>query len=309
MRTALAALLALAAAADCAAAPRAVWMWEKDSYALLEDRGTAAEAVSFLKAKGIDTVYLYADCYGGRCLIQSKPRLYRRLIRRFRKSGLRAYALLGSAYLKTEEYVLPHKRADALAMLRRVLEYNAGAAPAERFDGVNLDIEPHLLPAWKENREELLLGFLDMSADLMELKRASGQRLQVGPAMPFWFDGIPLKWRGSIRPASEHALDVYDCAALMSYRDRAEGRDGIVALSESELDYAAGAGKKVAIGVETTPNDIRKVSFNHLSEADLERELAEAEEAFGSKPAFDGFVIHHYSGYRKWLGAGLQRKP
>ena len=103
-------------------------------------------------------------------------------------------------------------------------------------------------------------------------------------------------------------LDIYDCAALMDYRDHAAGGDGMISHAENELKYAGRRGKKLMIGVETTPNEIKKVSFNHLGEADLERELALAEKGFAAQPAFAGFVLHHYSGYRAWLGRGTPGK-
>jgi hypothetical protein len=296
-----AALLSPLSVAAAEARGRAVWIWEKESYALLESAGTAKEAIKFLKAKGITTLYLYADAYKGRSLIETKPRLYRKLIKRLKKNGMNAYALLGSWHLRTHEYVRHERRAEALAMFRRVLAYNAKAGPGERFDGVNLDIEPHMLEDWETGRDGLLLGFLDLGRDIMALKTASGAALEVGPAIPFWFDGIELDWGGSRKPVSEHVLDIYDYAALMAYRDRAAGRDGTIALSASELAYAGKLGKKLAIGVEVTPNEIKKVSYNRLSEAEMERELALASKAFAGEPAFAGFVIHHYESYRAWL--------
>jgi len=308
----LAALLLLGPAALCAAPPsppRAVWIWEAESYALLESPRAAKRAIKFLKAKGVGTLYLYADAYKGRSLIQTKPKLYRKLIRRLRKEGLNAYALLGSWHLRTHEYVLPERRAEARAMFRRVLDYNAAAAPEERFAGVNLDIEPHMLDAWEADREELLLNFLDLGRDLMTLKARSGLDLAVGPAIPFWLDGIELEWEGRRKPASEHVLDVYDYAVVMAYRDRAAGNDGMVRHASSELAYAGSLGKRLAVGVEVTPNEVKKVSFSRLGEADLERELALAAGAFGGEPAFAGFVIHHYESYRTWLdGQGGKRK-
>ena len=89
------------------AAGRAVWTWEQDSYAMLEDRVFADEAIAFLRAKGIDTVYLYADAYHGRTLIESKPQAYRQLIRRLHRDGIHVYALLGSAYLNTRHTCCP----------------------------------------------------------------------------------------------------------------------------------------------------------------------------------------------------------
>lgn len=299
MRLLAAALLLLLPAA--ASAGRAVWVWEKDSYELLESRAAAGEAAAFLKSKGVDTLYLYADAYQGRNLLLKKPRLYRRLISRLRKRGFKTYALLGSYYLKTEEYTRTARHPEALAMLKRVLDYNAASDPEERFDGVNLDIEPHMLGDWKERKNELLAEFLHLGRKLTDLKKAYGQDLPVGPAVPFWLDGVTLEWEGRSKPVSEHAADVYDYLALMDYRNRAEGRDGIIAHAENELRYAAAAGRKVVVGVETKKNELAKVTFFGLAEADLERELGIAEKAFSASPAFGGFVLHHYRSYRNWL--------
>ncbi len=291
-----------AAAADGPATPRAIWTWEEDSYAMLQQPAQAGRAIAFLRAKSVDTVFLYADALEGRNLIVSDPALYRRLVRRMHASNLKVYALLGSGYLHTERYVLPQHHAQAQAMLQRVLDYNRTAAPEERFDGVNVDIEPHILDAWSTRKMELLAGFLDMSALLMRTVRASGQALPVGPAIPFWFDGIELEWQGKKKPVSQHTQDLYDYVALMDYRDRAEGGDGIVSHALDELHYGGAIGRKVMIGVETLPNAIKKVSFHHLAEADMERELLETRTAVGAMPAYGGFAVHHYGAYRRWLG-------
>ena len=59
----LAALLVAASlnAPACAApAPRAIWTWEEESYAMLDQASAVDEAITFFKAHGITTVYLYA---------------------------------------------------------------------------------------------------------------------------------------------------------------------------------------------------------------------------------------------------------
>ncbi|HUR41657.1 MAG TPA: hypothetical protein VM240_10885 [Verrucomicrobiae bacterium] len=291
----------LATATSAPATDRAVWTWEKESYAMLGDAAVALEARTFLEGKGIGTIYLYADAFRQRNLVATHPQLYRGFIRRMHRHGLRVHALLGSYYLHTERYVLPEHRAEALAMLQRVLDYNAAAAPHERFDGVSLDIEPHLLGEWSEHRDALLLNFIDLSQALASLKRVSGQALELGAAIPFWFDGIVVEWNGAARPASEHLIDLYDYVVLMDYRNRAEGRDGMIAHAARELDYAKRHGRKVVIGVEITPNDIPKVTFDGASEEDLERELRRVEKAYRRNPAFAGFALHHYRTYRQWL--------
>jgi hypothetical protein len=303
----LAALLATAGAAAAApaaepAGSRAIWTWEGESYAMLESEGEAAQGIAFLKAKSVGTIYLYADAWRGRNLIVSQPERYRRLLRRMHGAGLKVYALLGSGYLHTERYVLPRHRMDAVAMLKRVLDYNAQAAPEERFDGINLDIEPHILAAWSTRKMELLAGFVELSDALMRVKAQSGQTLPMGPAIPFWLDGIPLEWQGKRKPVTQHVQDIYDYVALMDYRDHAEGGDGLVSHAMDELAYGEAIGRPVLIGIETAPNEIRKVSFHHLGEAELERELAATSRSVGAMRAFGGYVIHHYAAYRRWLG-------
>lgn len=300
-------MLALTSGAALASS-RAVWTWEPESYAMLESREAADVAFAFLRERKVDTLYLYADAHEGRNLIVGQPQRYRDFIAMAHARGFKVYALLGSAYLNTERYILPEHRRDAVAMLQRVLDYNAKAPEASRFDGVNLDIEPHLLDQWNDaTRAELLHDLIEVSAEWMRMKRESGQTLAIGPAVPFWFDGIPVRWRGTTKPASEHLADLYDYLALMDYRNRADGRDGIVAHAAREMAYAQKIGKRVVIGLELGRSEPKKVTFNHLREADLRREMAATEKAYDGSAAFAGFALHHYRSYREWIDAQRKR--
>lgn len=307
--TAWLAMLMLALTSGAAfASSRAVWTWEPESYAMLESREAADAAFAFLREQKVGTLYLYADAHGGRNLIVGQPQRYRDFIATAHARGFKVYALLGSAYLNTERYILPERRRDAVAMLQRVLDYNAKAPEASRFDGVNLDIEPHLLDEWNDaTREELLRDLIEVSAEWMRMKRESGQTLAIGPAVPFWFDGIPVRWRGTVKPASEHLADVYDYLALMDYRNHADGRDGIIAHAAKEMTYAQKIGKRVVIGLELGRSEPKKVTFNHLREADLRREMAATEKAYAGSTAFAGFALHHYRSYREWIDAQRKR--
>lgn len=288
---------------------RAVWVWEPDAYAMVESRAEAERAFAFLQAHRVDTLYLYADAYAGRNLIADAPAAYQRFIARAHRDGFRVYALLGSAYLHTEEYVRPARRPQALAMFRRVLDYNAAAPADARFDGINYDIEPHLLDDWDEHRAELLQGFVDLTAAFVDARRAAGQHLPIGPAMPFWWDGITLPAEGGARPVSELVADLTDYVALMDYRNHAGGGDGIVSHADDEMRYAGRTGKRVVIGLELTPGEPAKITFDGLREADLAREIAATERAFGDNPAFAGFALHHYRGYVDWVRAQAQPMP
>jgi hypothetical protein len=307
MRALAAALLAMAVACAAGAvraapaAPRAIWIWEAETATLLEHDGAAFDAIELLHAKGIGTVYLYADAWRGQNPVADGRAAVRRLLRRMHAAGLQVQALLGSSELHTERYVLPQHRKDALAMVGRVLDYNRAAAPEERFDGISLDIEPHILDGWPVRRVELLTDFLDMSDALMRLKNGAAPGLPMGAAIPFWLDGIAVEWHGVRKPANQHVQDVYDYVALMDYRDHADGGDGIVSHAMDELAYGERIGRPVVIGIETGAGELRKLSFQHLAEPDLERELAATAHAVGAMRSFGGFAVHHYGAYRRWL--------
>lgn len=281
---------------------RAVWVWEEASFALLDRERSWEEFASFLERHGLSTVYLYADRYRGRNIIGEEPTRYRRLLRFLHGEGLDVFALLGSIHLHTEEYVLPEKRPEARAMLRRVLRYNREADAAEQFDGVNVDVEPYLLDEWDADREYIARRYLDLSRLYMEMKEEHGFGGPVGPAMPFWFDGIDLSWNGESKPLSEHTQDLYDYVTIMAYRDRALGSDGIVRHVTDELRYATSRGKRVVVGVETAPGELDKVTFHGEGPAEMEEVLTVVARELGGYEAFGGFAIHHYASYREWVG-------
>jgi hypothetical protein len=282
------------------AAPWAIWIWEEDAFRMLDQSVAEREVASFLDQQHITTIYLYADEFAGRNILVNQPEKYRRLIANAHARRISVYALLGSAYLKTQEYILPEKRAVAIRMFGRVLEFNASTPePSSRFDGVNVDIEPYLLDDWASARPLRGQQYLDLSAEFMRMKAAVGATLVVGPAMPFWFDGIDdVEWNGQRRRLNERVQDLYDYVAIMDYRNFALGSDGIVSHAQDELDYADRVGKKVMIGVETLRTTPEKVTFFGKSQAYLDAQLAAAEAAVSQHRSFGGFVIHHLSSYR-----------
>lgn len=279
-----------------------MWVWEADSALLLKDRVAADELIRFAKAQQVTTLYLYADRFAGRSLLSAQPAAWRRLLRRLHREGFKVEALLGSAFLHTEQYVEPELRDAALDMFRRVFQFNAGSfAPEEHFDGIHFDIEPHLLPQWEDERDRLLLGFLDLGRAIVDQRQGSGQDIPIAPDIPFWLDSIVLEWEGHTRSVAEHVIRLFDSVTLMDYRNVARGSDGLIAHATLEMDIAARLGRRVVIGIETGDGELPKTSFASLRAGDLERELATTASAFRDSPAFGGFAIHHYSAWRAWL--------
>jgi hypothetical protein len=296
-------VLCLASAApgqSAVAVPRAVWIWEEDAFRMLNKDDAQREVLTFLEQRHISTIYLYSDEFNGRNILVNEPGKYRKLIANAHARGFKVFALLGSAYLRTEEYILQEKRRAAKKMFGAVLDFNRHTRDAaSRFDGVNIDIEPYLLDDWATGRPVRGRQYLELSALFMRMKSEAGSSMLVGPAMPFWYDGIEdVEWHGQRGKLNEFVQDIYDYVAIMDYRNVAEGPDGIVSHAQNELEYADRINKKVMIGVETLQTTPAKVTFFGKGNKYFEAQLALAESAMTRHRSFGGFVVHHLKPYR-----------
>lgn len=314
-----------------AAAPRATWVWEAQTFRMLKDPVYRAASLDFLQAQDFTTVYLYADSYLGQNIIRDDPGLYEGLVSDLHGRGIKTYALLGSALLNTQAYVLPSNRSVAEAMFQRVLDYNTNAAAGARFDGVNLDIEPYLLPEWDnptggqttgQSRTVIAGQYLDLSERFREMKQqylagigvTDPTAFPIGPATPFWFDAADLfdttnviDWGGAgAKPMYQHVQDIHDYVSILDYRDFVLGQDGIQFHAIDELNYAVTIGKKVVIAVETSPVLPPKITFFEEGPRFLESELSLADGLFSAfwPAGFDGFAIHDFLNYQRLLGVG-----
>ena len=297
----LAVLALLSGLAAPCQAQHAIWVWEEDTRDLLTQADQGVGVMRWLRAQGLGAIYLYAGAHEGHDRLVESPRSYAALIRTFREAGMQVHALLGTGYLHTEKYVLPENRARAIRMVQRVLDYNQQAVPIEQFDGIHLDIEPHIIDDWSQRREAYLRMWLQVSEVWMAMKRRSGQHIKVAPAIAFWLDGIPVEHAGVTKPASQHLQDIYDHVVLMDYRNRAQGGDGIISHGRDEIDYGRKIGKPVWLGLEFSPNSMAKLTFDGRTPSEAANEIRQVVQAFDRDPGFAGVVIHHYGTYRQWL--------
>jgi len=299
----LRALFLVLACSFLPAAPKAIWVWEAETLRLLDDRAYEAHVLGLLKTHGFGTLYLYADDYRGRNPVQDERAAYQALLGRLHAAGFRVEALLGSFPMKTWEYVLPERDHAARAMLQHILDYNAAVPVPERFDGVQLDIEPHALDSWNDTtRLALSQMFLTRSKEWVAMARQAGQAFEIGAAIPFWYDGFEVEWEGTKKPMNAHVQDLYDYVAVMDYRNRAEGTDGIIAHAREEIAYGSRRGKRVILGLETGEAEPAKVTFRHRGPEALAAEMALTERAFTRKTSFSGFAIHHLRSWLELLG-------
>ncbi|WP_432889717.1 hypothetical protein ACQPYH_11040 [Kribbella sp. CA-245084] len=286
---------------------RAMWVWEQDSYPAVFDRaardklGRMMDDTTTFGSDPVKTLYIGVAAYNGRDMLRDSRRQVASFVRWARGRGYHVQAVIAGGTNPPYLGVLPQYQHLAIGEFTKVLDYNRAVPSDARFDGVNVDIEPYLLPEWKEPGTTLPTIWLDLLAKFIQLRDASRQKLLVGPAIPFWFDSseccTAITWHGKTAPLSDHVQDLTDYVALMDYTETATG---IVSRAEHEIAYAASIGKpqSVVIGVESKDlsgtSDPETVTFYEEGRTYMEAELDKVYAAEAGSSAFAGIAMHHY---------------
>ncbi len=302
---------------------RAMWVWESATAQLLENPGARDVLAAFvddesLAPQRIKTLYIYADRYDGQYALRDHPDQYRSLIEWAHDRGYQVHALLGSGSYAAPMWSYERYHDNAVELMETVLNYNIASGAEERFDGVNIDIEPHGLADWRDASQTVQTQYLDMLSAMMDRKAASGEKLRVGAAIPRWLDDNDecqnITWHGTTQNCARHVIDTLDYVSLMDYRDVADGPVGIILHAQNEIEYAASVGKHVMVGVETdsisASGDPESISFQEEGRDAMEAELATVYAAFENSPAFLGIAMHHYDSLRvlptEWSSDGTR---
>lgn len=294
---------------------RAMWIWEWATYNLVLNRGsrrlleTVANDTETFGSRPITTLYFGVDRLGDVDMLRDTRAEVRDFLRWAHAHGFTVYATIAGGTQPPFLGGLEPYHARAVAEFEKVLNYNLASKPDERFDGVNVDIEPYIHPSFGTSKPVLQLEWLQVLEKLIERRDAAGSGLVFGPAIPRWLDTstccTDIEWKGQTKPLSEHIQDLVDYISIMDYRDTADGSAGIIAQAQTELAYAEAIGKphSVVIGVETLDiawsGDPEVITFREEGRTVAERELAKVYDAFGSSPAFGGIAMHHYDPIRE----------
>lgn len=316
---------------DMPSQDRAMWIWEPESYKLLMNPGSREALGQFISdtetfggSEPVRTLYLAVGGYQGYRALEEQENELRSFLRWAHARGLKVHALIAGgtspAYMGAYERYHEH----AVREFEHIINYNLSAKKAnEKFDGVNVDIEPYISPDFKDPSKFLQVEYLDGLSKMIARRDAAGINLPFGPAVPKWYDsseqGANITWRGETKWLSEHVQDISDYISIMDYRDTADGSAGIIAGAAGEIAYAERIGKpnSVVIGVETldiaNSGDPETISFWEEGRTHMEAELDKVYASFDASSAFGGIAVHHYDSYRMlpsyWGEGSVTWKP
>jgi hypothetical protein len=273
----------------------------------------------FLSANGFKTVYLdlgdYLDVVDQPVsdAQQARLRQLRQTLRRYvaaaESFGLAVHAIGGGPTWANEE-----RRYLGAKFVRLVAEYNLGVTAPERLRGVQLDIEPYLDPGFSADEQASLTAYLVTLQEIVQTYRPlrtdpANLRLQLGFAIPFWFDGddgapSPVLFNGTTKPAAYHLIDmVADLPTayvmVMSYRNFARGIDGSIHHASREFRYArqVGAACGLVLGQEYANVQPPKVTFHGRRRRTFQQAAHQIVDAFRDYPQFRGLSVDGIDAY------------
>lgn len=295
---------------------RAMWIWEKAAYNLFLNPGSRtalqqmADDTETFGSDPITTFYIGVFPYEGVDILEDEPGKVRDFIRWAHANGYQVHACIAGGTVPPYYGALEPYHGYAIREIEKVINFNLSSSEAEQFDGVNVDIEPYILPEFRAEKPSVQLQYLDILQKMIDRRDTAGIDLPFGPAIPRWFDSSDvaqdITWNGQTKWLSEHVQDISDYISIMDYRDTAEGGPGIIPQAQGELDYANAIGKpgSVIVGVETldiaSSGDPETITFREEGRLYMESELDKVYAAFNGNPAFGGMAMHHYDSIR-WL--------
>ena len=285
-----------------------------DSYAgywqtaVLSDKNKRDQFFQFCKAphgdvsKAVDLIYLAAGWHGFEQISVDDEKL-RAFIEEIHDRGMEIYNLQGY-----HRWATPSGQAAAVRIIDNVLAFNRDSDPQARFDGIILDIEPHLLNTsnkdeldWKKDQAQvwqIYLEVLDQIAARVEQYNNSQPRsIRLGECIPPWYDNAADE--GGVADYRD-VIDRVDFVWVMNYYDTVEMLDK---MAKNEIAYAGWSGKPIVIGLNVIePDSSLDVAGSNTFWDDgrqsLEKIIGLFEKKHRHVPGFNEVSIFSYAYYK-----------
>lgn len=261
---------------------KTTWIWDATTLCAPKD------FFSFALQKKIKEVYVQIDT-------TVATTCYSTFIQQAHQDGIRVFALDGNP-----KWGLKANVSQPLELVKWVAHYNQTASHHE-FDGLQVDIEPYTLSQWKTNRTTVVKEWMDVANTIVTEAKKNG--ILVSAVIPFWLDTVPLQdpvTYPTAKTLSEWMIRRFDHIAVMAYRNKAEGHDGIISVAKSTIKTANINQTPVILAVETMQSkEGEKVTFYGKSEQDMDTELIKVNQYFSKYTYFKGNGIHYYESYKE----------
>jgi len=177
---------------------RSAWFWAP---VLWQEQ--AEQLLALAQARQLERLFLTLPASAG--LVQ-QPQQLSEFITRAHALGLQVWPVLGDP-----RHVLPTEHAALAEQVKAYLDYNAHAADEARLDGLQLDIEPHLLPGFALAQPQWREAWL---ATVQAVQQQLGTALPLDLVLPVWWGTHPAWGRALLDQLRGGGLSL----TIMNYR-------------------------------------------------------------------------------------------
>ncbi len=192
------------------------------------------------------------------------------------------------------------KRVNGYNIVQYVIDFNA--AQPNKFRKLQFDVEPYLLSYYERNKATTLTTYVEFIAEVA--KRAKAGNLSLGIVIPHFYDSTQkwtptIKFNGITDFTYNHLLSILNTVPnsdiiIMSYRNFAEGNDGVIQLSDPEVQQAVGSATKVIVAQETGDVDPAYVTYFGKSKTYMNNQISLVNGYFATYSSFDGIAVNYY---------------
>lgn len=283
---------------------RAMWVYKTE--AIMASPAERASLFEFCQARHITDLFwqMHFAREGDGFVIKDESAL-KSFIPEATAHHLRLHALSGDPV-----HALRANHERVLARVDALLAFNQSAPRDAQFTGLHLDIEPHAMPEWKKasdaDKADMLTQLVELNARIMDKLHAAKSSLVCGADIVFWLgktkrDGslaYPVTFRGATKDAASHLLDLIDNVGIMSYRDHAEGPNGIISLVEKTIAIADKSKGRAFVGAKMANIGPAMEGFYGRTEPEMTAELKKVDDAFASHRGYAGLAFFMYEAFK-----------
>jgi outer membrane protein TolC len=255
---------------------RALWVWNVDSFLGKEQQEEFF--ISFCKTKGIKRVFLSVNKrlldhfhYPAQNLADFITQLHR--------AGIKISALFGENL-----WIYPQNRKNLITRIQLIMEYNSLYDREARFDGIHLDIEPHALEEWNDEKKKHLALLVETYNEVKEILLTGKTELQLEVDIPAFYENVDYS-------VFKKIFDVVDVITVMAYKKRSPEK--VIKAVEAEMQAAVEANRAIMIGLNAK---------DFSDEAKLEELILAVGDRISARPCFLGFSLHDFHDYRNLSG-------
>lgn len=193
----------------------------------------------------------------------------------------------------------------AFAIINFVREFNKNEK--YKISGFQYDVEPYLLATYKTDQSRVLKNYLNLIEQTNIL--LGGSDLKFSVVIPYFYDktsGLtkPFEYDGETDFAYNHLLNILDKRPeskiiVMSYRNFADGNDGSVDISNTEVAEATNGMYLTKIIVAQETGDVLPpyITFNNTSKNYYSKEIEKINKAFEPYQNFGGIAVHYVNAF------------